>query len=94
MHSASLKRRTSDQGIATRNDPVRFHERHIIVRKSMTRDQRVYRPIFVAFTSEDERALGIAQLRRGLNERVEYCLQVEGRAADDLEYICRRCLLL
>ena len=38
--------------------------------------------------------VSIAQARRGLSERVQYCLQVERRAADDLENICSRGLLL
>jgi hypothetical protein len=42
----------------------------------------------------DGRAVGIAQPRRRLHQRVEYGLQIEGGAADDLEHVSGGGLLL
>ena len=40
------------------------------------------------------RLLGLAQPRRGFDEGIEHRLQIEGRAADDLEHVRGRGLLL
>ena len=42
----------------------------------------------------DERIIGFAQPRRRLDQRVEHRLQIEGRAADDLEHVGGGGLLL
>ena len=47
----------------------------------------------VALT-RDGADIGVAQSRRRLDERIEHRLQVEGRAADDLQHLGRRRLLL
>ena len=38
-------------------------------------------------------AIGVAEPRGGLDERVEHRLQIEGRAADDLEHVAGRGLV-
>src|SRR5262249_51411318 len=38
--------------------------------------------------------VGLAQPRRRLDERIEHCLQIEGRAADHLEHVSGGGLLL
>jgi hypothetical protein len=47
-----------------------------------------------ALAQENDRIVGIAQPRRRLDQRVEHQLQVEGRAADDLEHVGGGGLLL
>ena len=39
-------------------------------------------------------AVSFTKLRRRFDKRVEHDLQIEGRAADDLQYVCSRGLLL
>jgi hypothetical protein len=50
---------------------------------SVVRDRLIGGP----FLSSDGRQVSVAQPRRGLNERVEDGLQIERRAANDLEYV-------
>src|ERR1700738_5212020 len=50
--------------------------------------------IGIALPPEDHSPACLAQLRRGLDERVQDDLQVEGGAADDLEDVGRGGLLL
>jgi hypothetical protein len=45
-------------------------------------------------TAEDVRTLSLAQPRSRIDQRFEHCLQIEGRAADDLQYLRGRGLLL
>jgi hypothetical protein len=52
------------------------------------------RPEELTVEAEDERPLGVAQPDGVLGQRVEHGLQVERRAADDLEHLARRGLLL
>jgi hypothetical protein len=42
----------------------------------------------------NRRHIGVAQPHRGFNQRVEHRLQIEGRAADHLEHVGGRRLLL
>ena len=42
----------------------------------------------------NRRHIGLAQPHRGFNQRVEHRLQIERRAADDLEHVGGRRLLL
>jgi hypothetical protein len=46
------------------------------------------------FALEQPGMISVAKPCRGLDQRVEHGLQIEGRAADDLEYVGGRCLLL
>jgi hypothetical protein len=46
------------------------------------------------FALEQPGMISVAKPGRGLDQRVEHGLQIEGRAADDLEYVGGRCLLL
>src|SRR5262245_11242552 len=50
--------------------------------------------IELAATLENSSVFGLADPRGGLDQGVEHRLQVECRAADDLEQVCSRCLLL
>src|SRR5262245_8704844 len=43
---------------------------------------------------KDRRVIRIAQARRGLDQRIKYPLQIEGRPADDLKHVGSRRLLL
>ncbi|MBA7467261.1 hypothetical protein ES707_02475 [subsurface metagenome] len=52
------------------------------------------RAVLVADAAHDEGHVGIAQDRRGVDEGIEHRLQVEGRAADHLEHVADRRLLL
>src|SRR5262245_4957669 len=47
-----------------------------------------------AFRSAQDHGVGLAQPRRRLDERIEDCLQIEGRVADDLEHVSGGGLLL
>ena len=51
-------------------------------------------PIDVAITKEDDRLFRLAKPRRRLGKSIQHRLEVELGAADDLEHISRRCLLL
>src|SRR6266480_4566754 len=44
--------------------------------------------------TEYARPFGATKMRCGFGQRIEHGLQIERRAADDLEYICGRRLLL
>src|SRR5579863_4651594 len=50
-------------------------------------------PIDVAVTGGDQTIIGAAQAGSSLTEGVEHRLQVEGRAADNLQYIAGRGLV-
>ena len=52
------------------------------------------RAVLVAHTTHDEGHVGVAEQRRSVDERIEHRLQVEGRAADGLEHVADRGLLL
>ena len=52
-------------------------------------------PLFAPYVGvEYERAFGRAQASGRLHQRVEHGLQIEGRAADELEHVCGRGMLL
>src|SRR4051812_4997821 len=65
------------------------YERFELGREAEIRRQLLPFPI----RPEDERQVGGAQLCGGFDERVEHGLQVEGRAADDLQHIAGRGLV-
>ena len=48
----------------------------------------------VVLRESDRRPFGVAQARRRFDQRVEHGLQIEGRAADDLEHVGGGGLLL
>src|SRR5262249_31650104 len=54
-----------------------------LARPTVIRDHSIK----LSIALENERLLRLAQPRRRLYQRVEHCLQVEGRAADDLEHV-------
>jgi hypothetical protein len=64
--------------------------RLVVGRKAIAGGQAVG----LALAPEDECALGAAQPRRRLHQRIEHGLQVEGRAADHLEHVGGGGLLL
>ena len=58
--------------------------------KAACRDQ----VIFIVSPPKHHCLIGAAEARHRLHQRVENRLEIEGRAADDLEHIGGRCLLL
>ncbi len=52
------------------------------------------RAVLIAHAAHDESHVGIAEQRGGVDEGIEHRLQVEGRAADGLQHIADRGLLL
>ena len=67
-----------------------LQELDIVLRETNGGSRHVHFP----FATQDECHLGIAQSRRGLYQRIQHRLQVEGRAADDLEHVADSGLLL
>ena len=51
-------------------------------------------PVNLTSCLTDRRHICLAQTRRRLDQRIEHCLQIEGRAADDLEHVGGGGLLL
>src|SRR2546430_4434725 len=52
------------------------------------------RVVEFAAWQKDEGILGLAESGRRLDQRIEHGLEIEGRAADDLEHVGRSSLLL
>src|SRR5262249_17408368 len=73
-----------------RRDRIALDVVSIFVGKAMVRGQVVG----ALLAAENERTFGRAQARRRLHQRVEHDLQVEGRAANDLEHVGGGGLLL
>ena len=90
MHRLARQGDPSYERVAPRRDWVGLDEGAILVGEAVTRGQ----VMDAALTAENECTFGRAQARRRLHERVEHGLQVEGRAADDLEHVGGRGLLL
>ena len=65
------------------------HERLVFGREAQDRAG----PINVALAAVDDRHFGAAQPSGGLDQRIQNRLQIEGRAADDLQHIAGRGLV-
>src|SRR5262245_24741885 len=94
MNDAPLQCCPPDQGAAPRGDRSTLHVLHVVLRKSVTGNHLISRPVVVALASEYERAFGLAQSCRRFGQSVEHGLQIERGAADDLEHVGGRGLLL
>src|SRR5262245_66274843 len=94
MNDAPLQCCPPDQGAAPRGDRSTLHVLHVVLRKSVTGNQLISRPVVVGLASEYERAFGLAQSCRRFGQSVEHGLQIECRAADDLEHVGGGGLLL
>src|SRR6266540_1331656 len=76
----------------TPNDAAAGHLQHQARRLGwQTEDGRAPEPVSLA--TEKVAEIGIAQLHRGFDQRVEHRLQIECRAADYLEHVTRRSLV-
>ena len=90
VNQLSFKKRASGHRTSAwldRNTPDNVQE--------LTREAEGLRPIENALVLPGDRPIvGFAEPGRRFNERLQYCLQIEGRAADDLQHIGGRGLLL
>ena len=89
MHDPTFQHRPSRHGIATRDQrPLPQNIRQFVA-------DAVNRGIakHVAVLDGNPAAVAVAQPRGGLQQRVEHRMQVEGRAADDLQHVARRGLV-
>ena len=75
----------SYQRVAARTDRIALDVVSIFIGKAVVRGQMVG----AFLETEKECAFGRAQPCRRLHQRVEHGLQIEGRAADDLEHFRR-----
>src|SRR5215475_5969444 len=90
MDNAGLQRSPAcDAASPDRSRPNASYPCRIFWRKPELRDE----PIEGTFGLEDEGHVCTAQLGSGLYERIQYRLQIEGRAADDFQDIARRGLV-
>jgi hypothetical protein len=85
-----LLRRTPKYGPPARLHRVVAHVLVVFSRVSVARHIR----IGIATRAVDGRAIGFAQPRRRLGQRIQDDLQIEGRAADDLKHVGGGGLLL
>src|SRR5262249_53160661 len=90
LNRPTLKHRASDEGTATHFDWMILHESLDLARVAKICDL----PINAALLTIDRSHVRVAQSDRRLDERIEYSLQIEGGAADDLEHIGGGGLLL
>ena len=90
VHRPALERRAPDERRATRRDRILLHEFAVLSGRAVRRHELVA----VALEPEDEAVLRLRQAGRVLDERVEHALEVEGGAADDLQDVARRGLLV
>ena len=84
-----------DEGSAGPRSPIDRgrmgrHELLVFGRES----ERRFEVIVAIFRSSQDGHIGFAQPGRGLDQRIENGLQIESRAADDLEHVCGGGLLL
>src|SRR5262245_53314921 len=88
-HSAP-SRGSADQRLTTRRYGLLLHPLLVFERKTMACSEA----IDIALPPENECEVRLAKPLRRFNQRIEHCLQIEGRAADDLEHVGSRGLLL
>src|SRR5262245_37909894 len=90
MNRMTFERSSSNQRVSAWLDQVVLQVLCEIARKSEIRSEA----IASALAAEYERLVRVTQPCRRLDQRVEHGLQIEGRAADDLEHIGGSGLLL
>jgi hypothetical protein len=81
VHGAALRHDSSGEGPAARRNRRGGHDIDHAPRVSITGGELEIR----AQRSKNGPHVGIAQPRRGFEQRIEHDLKIEGRAADDLE---------
>ena len=77
-------------GPAPRHEPTLPHMFIELLRKSVACNIGVG----ISYWAMDRSSIGLTQPRRRFDERIEHRLQIEGRAADDLEHVGGGSLLL
>src|SRR5262249_15473583 len=84
------------EGNAAGDSPTAWRNRHILEEcLVLGRESKVGRqPIDLPFATQNQGHFGVAEMRGGLDERVENGLQLGNRAADDLEHVGGGGLLL
>ena len=90
LYRAALQHRAAGHRAAIRPDRVLLQKFDVVGGKA----DRSASPIDVAIPAQDEGHLGVAQMRGGLDQRVEHGLQVESRAADGFQHVADGGLLL
>jgi len=83
MDDLAVERRPPNHGAAVSRDWVRPQEALEFGRKAVIRRH----PVDRALATGDQSHLGLTQPRCGLAQSIQHRLQVEGRAADDFEYV-------
>src|SRR6266700_7569510 len=74
----------------SRLDWLAHHALCDLGKKAVVRDVMIE----AAPCNSDDGSICVTESRGGLDQRVEHCLQIEGRTADDLEHVGGRSLLL
>ena len=87
---STLQRHTAAQGAAVVREGMSEEEFLCLRRKAARRDQ----VILIVSSTEHHRLVGAAEARHRLHQRVENRLEIDGRAADDLEHVGGSGLLL
>src|SRR4030095_12541547 len=90
MDGSALERGAANQGAATRLDHLTLHVLFVVRGVAVIRSET----IGVAFAAKDEGGVRLAKGGCRGDQRVKHRLQVEGGAADDLEHVGGRGLLL
>src|SRR6516164_6263661 len=90
VHHSALQLYPAADGAAVGRKGVSADEIPYLLGKA-TRREHV---ILVIAAPKHERLVGTAEARGGFHQRVDDCLEVDGRAADSLEHVCGRGLLL
>ena len=90
VNRARFQRGAPDKRPAARPDRVADDVLPVLFGKAVVGGQ----PIGAVVKAENEGAFRVAQLGRRIHERIENRRQIEGRAADDLEHVGGRGLLL
>src|SRR5262249_39468450 len=84
------------EGNAAGDSPTAWRNRHILEEcLVLGRESKVGRqPIDLPFAAENQGHFGVAEMRGRFDQRIEHRLQIEGRAADNLEHVGGGGLLL
>src|ERR1700731_946656 len=90
MNRSSFERSPSGNCSGTNRDRMTLHVLIEVGRDTMARDDFIR----LAFWTTDDCGVGLPQAMRRFDQGIEHSLQVEGRAADDLEHVGGGCLLL
>ncbi len=90
VNGLTCAERTREAGVVISVEPAASHELIEFRREAKAGDKG----IVIIHAAVDARAVRLAQSCRRCGQRVENRLQVEGRAADDLEHVGGGCLLL